>query len=556
LAEQRSPSDKSDTESLVYRNQLLSQEIRRRVDLLAAINTVATTVSQSLDLQATLQTALDAVMSVIKIDAAGISLVDDVAGELVMRAQRGWKYDFVTTPMRIPLGQGLSGQVVSQDQVIVTGDLSDDPRLAVRQFAEEHVQAMALVPMHARGRVVGVLSVMNYTPYQFQDEEITVLRAVADQVGVALDNARLYESTKEQSSRLSAVLNSSADAIIATDSHGQIYLINARAQMLFDRRPHDLVGMPLRQAPLHPKLREGLLRSLDSQGDLNTVFQVTLEDGRYLSVIVSPVYSHPGLESDQEAKGWVLVVRDITHLREAEQARVNFIHAAAHDLRNPLGATMGALVMLENDLGEVSEIHREIITIGLQSVNRMQELIDNLLNLEHIESGVGVQFKRVDLRDVIERAMVDMQQNAVNRNQTLGLDVPPTLPPIRGDVHWLYRALTNLLANATKYTQHGGTITVRAYAQGEQVFLEVEDNGPGVPPEIQTRLFERFYRGPNHDNEVKGSGLGLAIVKSVAEQHGGRTFVQSQVGQGSIFGMIFPVLVETPDDSPSNGAHD
>ncbi|MBP8974420.1 MAG: GAF domain-containing protein [Anaerolineae bacterium] len=528
------------SDSLLRRNELLSQEIRRRVDQLSALNTVAATVSQSLDLQATLQTALQAVLKVIPVDSAGISLVDEAAGELVLRAQHGWYRDFVTQPMRIPLGRGMSGFVVANDEVLVTGDLTGDPRLAVPEFADEGVQAQALVPMHARGRVVGILSVMSHQPYEFADDEIRVLRAIADQVGVALDNARLYESTKEQSSQLEAILNSTGDAIIATDNHGNISLINATAEQLFSLRQTEVMGLPLRQAPLHPKLRAGLRRAMNTKKSGDTVFEVPLDDGRFLSAIVSPVYAHQEPESDRQAEGWVMVVQDVTHLRKAEQARVNFIRDAAHDLRNPLGVTLNALSLLSEEWGESSSA-AEIIDIGLQGLNRMQSLIDSLLNLEHIESGVGLQCKDLDVRDLIERCVADIKPSIVQRGQTLRVEVPDMLPLIQGDMQWMYRALINLLSNAHKYTPEGGAIAVCAYVQDEDLFVEVKDNGPGIPPEAQTRLFERFYRVPGPDQDIKGTGLGLAIVKTVVEQHGGRVFVQSKVGQGSIFGMALPL---------------
>jgi len=528
------------SDSLLRRNELLSQEIRRRVDQLSALNTVAATVSQSLDLQATLQTALQAVLKVIPVDSAGISLVDEAAGELVLRAQHGWYRDFVTQPMRIPLGRGMSGFVVANDEVLVTGDLTGDPRLAVPEFADEGVQAQALVPMHARGRVVGILSVMSHQPYEFADDEIRVLRAIADQVGVALDNARLYESTKEQSSQLEAILNSTGDAIIATDNHGNISLINATAEQLFSLRQTEVMGLPLRQAPLHPKLRAGLRRAMNTKKSGDTVFEVPLDDGRFLSAIVSPVYAHQEPESDRQAEGWVMVVQDVTHLRKAEQARVNFILDAAHDLRNPLGVTLNALSLLSEEWGESSSA-AEIIDIGLQGLNRMQSLIDSLLNLEHIESGVGLQCKDLDVRDLIERCVADIKPSIVQRGQTLRVEVPDMLPLIQGDMQWMYRALINLLSNAHKYTPEGGAIAVCAYVQDEDLFVEVKDNGPGIPPEAQTRLFERFYRVPGPSQDIKGTGLGLAIVKTVVEQHGGRVFVQSKVGQGSIFGMALPL---------------
>jgi PAS domain S-box-containing protein len=534
-------TDAHDHDSLLHRNELLSQEIRRRVEQLSAINTVAATVSQSLDLQVTLETALDAVLKIIPLDSAGISLVDDAAQELVLRAQRGWRYDFVTHPMRIPLGQGMSGIVVGSDEVLVTGDVTDDARLAVREFTYEGVQAMAMAPMHARGRVMGILSVMNHTPYQFSPDEIDVLRIIADQVGVALENAQLYERTKEQSSRLSAVLDSSGDAIIATDSRGLINLFNTTAETLFDLREENLVGRPLREAPLPPKLCEGLRRAIGHETSGSTVFEVRLENGRFLSVIVSPVYAQPALSSDQAAEGWVIVVQDITHLRQAEQTRVNFIQAAAHDLRNPLSVTLNSMKMLARELSGQSEFYQEVIEAGIRGLDRMQDLIDSLLNLEHIQSGVGIRSDPLDPREWIERGIVDVQHLLQQRNQRLNLDVPDSLPTILGDMRWLSRALVNLLGNANKYTPPSGEITLRAYTRDDALFIEVQDNGPGIPPEAQTRLFERFYRVPGSDPQAKGSGLGLAIVKSVAEQHGGRVFVQSKVGQGSLFGIVLPL---------------
>src|SRR5258707_8812981 len=213
-----------------------------------------------------------------------------------MRAQRGWKYDFVTNPMRIKLGYGMSGQAVSNDEVVITGDVSNDPRLAVPAFGQEHVQAQALVPMHARGKVVGVLSVMNYEPYEFAENEIIVLRAIADQVGVALENARLYESVREQQSRLQAVLQSTADAIIATDHRGYVNLVNQAAETLFQLDLQTVVGRSWHDIPLPPSFNKKFQEALDSEGmNSGLTFDVPLENGHCLAAVVSPVSFQAGL---------------------------------------------------------------------------------------------------------------------------------------------------------------------------------------------------------------------------------------------------------------------
>lgn len=533
-------SSTDQTQQLLAENETLSAELRDRAGQLAAINTVATSVGHSLDLDETLQTVLTSVLDVIPVDAAGISLVDEAADELVLRAQRGWKQDFVTQPMRIPLGEGMSGEVVHSDRVMITGDVADDPRLAIKRFASEGVQAMAMVPMHARGRVVGILSVMHYQPYEFSPQQLDVLQAIADQAGMALDNARLYESVKEQSSRLSAVLDATGDAIIATDAHGRINLLNAAAQHLFHLHNSNLTGVAVADAPLPAALREGVARAFDHAREGSTLFDLTV-GGRYLSVVVSPVDSHEG-----HAKGWVIVAREVTHLRQAEQARLSFIEAAAHDLRNPLGATLSALKMLEEDMAAVPG-SQQIVEIALTSVYRMQDLIDSLLNLEHIENGADFTFVQLDLGELIEDCVLNISPSLQEKQQSIETDLADDLPSLEGDPNWLYRALLNLLNNAHKYTPAGGRIKVRAFCQDPNICVEVCDNGPGIPADQQSRIFERFYRVPRTDDSIKGSGLGLAIVKSVAERHGGRVFVQSRQGQGSTFGLVLP-LKPAPDD--------
>lgn len=537
-----------DNQTLIQQNRLLTEEIQRRVSQLAAINTVAATVSQVLDLDLALQTALDAVLGIIGVEAAGISLVDEQSGELVLRAQRGWTLDFVSKPMRIKLGEGLSGQVVAHNKVVVTGDLTDDQRLAVPAFSQERVQAMAMAPMHARGRVIGVLSVMSHTPYHFSDEEIDVLKAIADQVGVALDNARLYEETRSQQERLSAVIHSAADAIIATDDRGCISLLNDAAKPFFEESPDQIIGMPLHHAPLHPILRDGLKRAMQNQDQTSSFFDVTLDDGRTLAAVVSHLRRASQVDQADVQDGWVVVLQDVSHLKAAERSRISFIQTAAHDLRNPLGVTLSALVMLQEAIDPSDASMQEVIEIAVASINRIHDLIDDLLNLEHIESGVGFQTEPINLSSLLADTLTEMSPTMQRKNQSYSLSIPAELPPVTADVRWLRRALVNYLSNASKYTQPGGHIVLHAHVQGDELHIEVQDNGQGIPLEAQGRLFERFYRVPGAKEEIKGTGLGLAIVKSVAEAHGGHVYVRSTPGQGSTFGIALPLATSIPEN--------
>ena len=205
----------ADQAAAAIENARLYEETLRRAEELAALNTVTATVSQSLDLHVTLEVALDKALEVIGLEAGAISLVDELAGELVMRVHRGWRHQSLADHMRIKLGTGLSGQAIATSEPIVTGDVRGDPRLAVPEFGYEGFQAMALVPMRAHGKVVGVLSAMSYQPHTFMPHDVAVLTAIADQVGVALDNARLYEAESRRNAHL-ALINEIARQVTAT----------------------------------------------------------------------------------------------------------------------------------------------------------------------------------------------------------------------------------------------------------------------------------------------------------------------------------------------------
>lgn len=201
--------------AVAIQNALLFEEMRRRADHMATLNEVIADVSQSLDLGQTLHTALDKALELIGVEAGAISLIDETAGELVIRVHRGWRNPQLAASTRVRLGEGLSGTAAATDQVVVTGDVHGDPRLAVPSFSEEGVQAMALAPMHARSRVVGILGVMNYTPYDFSKESIDFLKALADHIGVAIDNARLYEA-EQRRRRASEALRGVSNALAST----------------------------------------------------------------------------------------------------------------------------------------------------------------------------------------------------------------------------------------------------------------------------------------------------------------------------------------------------
>ncbi|HTP09576.1 MAG TPA: GAF domain-containing protein, partial [Anaerolineae bacterium] len=283
-------------------NARLYVEVRRRADHMAVLNSVSDTVSQSLDLETTLTTALDKALEVVGFEAGAISLVEEETQELVIRVHRGWRQQDLASNMRVKLGQGLSGQAVVTGDVIVTGSLENETRLAVPRVRDEGVRAMALAPMRTRGRVVGVLGVMSYEPRTFAPHSIDVIKSIADQIGVAIDNAQLFARITRRSQQL-ALLNEVARDVLATldmserfrritrsirDKFGYdavtVFMIDPDRQDLVLRSTAGSKAQLLDQRQIRLTLMEGIVGYAARTGEVVIVPDVS-QDPRYVSQV-------------------------------------------------------------------------------------------------------------------------------------------------------------------------------------------------------------------------------------------------------------------------------
>ncbi len=192
--------------------------VRPHDNTLAALNALAAIASTTLDVDEVLRQALTLALETVGVEAGAISVLDENTNELVFRVQQGWQvHDFAAQSVRVPADQGLSGTVVATGQPVVTGDVSNDQRVVIDKFRREGIQAMALAPMRSRGRVLGVLGVMDYTPHEFSPQEITVISAIADQIGIAFDNAQLLEQANRRVEELSALQTTSMEVSSTLD---------------------------------------------------------------------------------------------------------------------------------------------------------------------------------------------------------------------------------------------------------------------------------------------------------------------------------------------------
>lgn len=238
--------------------------------------------------------------------------------------------------------------------------------------------------------------------------------------------------------------------------------------------------------------------------------------------------------------GSVWVVSDLTERKEIDRMKEEMLSIVGHEVRTPLTGMMGyAELMMDMDFE--LEQRREYLGIIYHETERLAELFDNFLNLQSLKNeNATPDYHAVDLGAALKEA-VDLFRSASKRHR-LHLDCPAELPDIQGDAEQLHRVFLNLISNAIKYSPDGGEVAVSASRAQDEVVVKVEDQGIGISPAAQERIFESFFRVDNRDNRrIGGTGLGLALVMETVKKHGGRVWVESQVGKGSTFFVSLPI---------------
>lgn len=400
-------------------------------------------------------------------------------------------------------------------------------------------QDRLIVPIEARGRLIGYLSLgapaSGRVPHRSMIEMIEIM---AGQAGLAIQNARLYQAMVEERARLNAILSSSAEPIIALDARRRIHLLNEAAEHALEVEAEEVLDRPLVESGLPRSLRAAIA-NVRTESDPVTS-EVTLEDGRTFAMAVAPLAGGSG----REPRGWVVTLHDITHLKELDRLKSEFVSTVSHDLRAPLTTVTGYSFLLRNEpLSEAAQSALDQIDIA---VARMTRLINDLLDLGRIESGLGFNPQPLDVKELLASVRQEFHPLATARGLQLVLRTADSLPLIEGDGDRLHQALTNLVQNAIKFTPTGGEVAIQAERVGSNLMLSVSDTGAGIPAADLPYIFDRFYRvgkrAGDGDQHSDGSGLGLAIVKSIVDRHGGRITVESRPGAGTTFRITLPAI--------------
>ena len=502
--------------------------LKDRLDDLSLLLQISQEVSATLELPQGMSFILEGALEAVNAQTARIVLLS-ADGLPQMVISRGEPREGLGA-----LDRALATATKDKKKPMIVENLSRAKTLGQAEVLNGSIKAVMVLPVRTKDRVTAVMWIGYEEARQFKTSEIDLLTTLASQTAVLVENARLFQSAEGGRRRLAAILTSTTDAILVTDRNDNILLVNPAAEQAFGIPGDKVVGQAVGEVELAPVLKTVFQEPL-SKGETLTE-EVPLPNGRTLYASVSTILSANG-----ERIGRVALMRDITHLKELNEMKSEFVATVSHDLRAPLTFMRGYATMLPM-VGDLSDKQSEYIEKILHGIGQMSELIDDLLNLGRIEAGVGLECQPCHLGAILVEAVDSMRARAVTKGLTLRLEPTEGGVLIPGDAALLRQAISNLVDNGIKYTPSGGVVAVELSVRDEQALIQVSDTGIGIALDNQVRLFEKFYRIKRRDmKDVPGTGLGLAIVKSIVERHGGKVWVESELNVGSKFYVSLPL---------------
>ncbi|PWB77514.1 MAG: hypothetical protein C3F07_01965 [Anaerolineales bacterium] len=393
-------------------------------------------------------------------------------------------------------------------------------------------ESLSAIALRHENRYFGVMWVAYKKQKVFTEADIRFITTLASQAALAVANIRLFLAVEASRRQLEAVLNSTPDPVLVTDASNRLIMANPAAGQL--------LGVSIRRGE-RPDLErtiqvKSLYDLLLASSDEGRTSEVKMPDGKTYLATAS------AMTAEGRMVGRVCIMRDVSQLKEIDTLKSDFVSTVSHDLRSPLTLMRGYATMLEM-AGDLNEQQKSYAKMIVQGVDNMAKLVNNLLDLGRIDFGVGLQVENIPVLDILERVTSGLQLQAKQKNISLGVEIPRDMPhAIEADQALLHQAFYNLVENAIKYTPEGGEVTVHVQTSPSTLTFAIQDSGIGIPKEDMKRLFEKFYRGSNREALAqRGTGLGLAIVRSIAERHGGRVWVESELGKGSTFYLQVPL---------------
>jgi two-component system phosphate regulon sensor histidine kinase PhoR len=516
-------------DELTARLVKVNRQLEQRVRELNTLFGIGKSVTAVLDLEKVLSRLVEAAVYLTNAEEGSLLLVDKQTDELYMLAAQGFE-ERIARAFRLRVEDSLAGRVVKTGEPLILH--SDETHRIKTSYL---VKALIYVPLKVKDRISGVLGVDNRrTDRRFTQHDKQLLSALADYAAIALENARLFGEVGNERAKLATILGSIEEPVLVTTGpDDRVILANMAARRTFGLSATGVEGRPLAKLINNRQLVEfaaGVPEASQAQKD-----EIFLDDGRVFYATLTPI---PDV-------GHAIIMQDITHLKELDQMKTEFVSTVSHDLRSPLTSMTGYVHMLST-VGPLNEKQQEFVARIVRGADHMAELINDLLDIGKIEAGLEMALTACDLGAMTQEMIEQLKGQAVGKSHKLVYHGPAQPAMVLGDKLRLRQVINNLISNAIKYTPAGGEIGASVQVKDSLALLSVEDNGIGIPPADLPYIFDKFYRVEAQETaDIQGTGLGLAICKSVVEKHGGRIWAESERGKGSIFRVALPRLARS-----------
>jgi len=581
----------------------LLQETERRALQLSTLNTLTRQLTSTLELEPLLKNLLESAVSILNCEAGSLFLIGEQTDELVFRVTVGVVASNLVG-QRLPAGSGVVGKAVTTREAVIVNEVQTSPNWNARPDEQTGfvTRAILAVPMEVKDRVIGVIEVINKKDgLPFTEDEQALLTAFAGQAAVAIDNARLYTLTDQELSarveelsvmqRIDRELNASLEVERAlritldwamrqsSADAGFIGILQDKGVRLMAQQGYgDSLAMYEKTALAldHPLLVEALASGQPQQISLSGEEKDKTFLNGARSQLVIPIRREAKviglfvLESTQpdrfaeQAQAFLsrlsdhaaIAISNAQLYAEVEQANIaksEFVSFVAHELKNPMTSIKGYSELLAaGAVGTINDMQSNFLSTIRSNIERMKTIVEDLNDDSKIEAGrLRLEYKAVDINETVDDVIRSTRSQIEEKKQTVEVQLGPELPKIWADRNRLIQIIVNLVSNAHKYTQESGHIIVSAEKSTnlwdpggarEVVHIWVKDNGIGISPEDQIKIFQKFFR--SEDDQARrspGTGLGLNITRSLIEMMGGKVWFESEFRKGTTFHFTVPV---------------
>lgn len=516
--------------------QAADQALAARLEELGTLIEITRMITSSLDLDEVVRLTIKQVHDSWDIEASSLWLLDEKKQVLKVLANVGTPAD-ILSQIEVPVGRGIAGHVAETGKWTYTNDVATHP-LHYRHVDSTtgfKTRSVLCVPLTYRGQIIGVMQLLNKRNGDFDDQDVERALSIATAVAIAVTNALLFKEAEIRKQHLEATLEHSDNPILITDANHNLHLLNQQARKRLGLTA-DAVGCPVAEVIDSPQLAK-VLTHANPEKRSRQQEHIVLDDGSIWAPRIAPVPGH----------GHILILQDITNLKELEEAKDLFVATVSHDMRSPLNSISGFAANL-GEAGPLNEQQELFVNHITAATERMMSQINGLLELAKVNTRLERKQQSCNIIEITQKVVNEFQGQALTKGIDLNLEIANDSSIVEGDPNQLHSALSNLVDNAIKYSPADHPVQITVSDEAANVLIAVTDHGKGIAAKDLPHIFDIFYRGYGN-NGVGGVGLGLALVQSIVETHGGEVWVESKEGHGSTFYLRLPTRREKIADA-------